>query len=78
MELARYRRLWIILTHKKKNRLHCKHLERLQEVTVCEVFEADLVLVSLGVNCPVLGGEANLLCSAREQDRGKGLSKSAY
>jgi hypothetical protein len=78
MESARYRRLWVIQTHKKEDRLHCKHLERLQEVTVCEVFEVDLVLISLRVDCPVLCGKADLLCSAREQDRGKGLSGSAY
>ena len=66
----------IALTHKKKNGFHSKHLERLQEVAVCEIFEINLVLVRLCVDCPVLCGIADLLCSSREQDRGKGLIKS--
>ena len=41
-----------------------------------EVLEVNLVLVRLRVDCPVLCGIADLLCSSREQDRGKGLIKS--
>lgn len=43
-----------------------------------EIFEVDLIFVSLCVNCPVLCGEADLLCSAREQDRGESLSRSVW
>lgn len=57
----------------QKDRLHGKHLERLQQVTVRELLHVDLVLVCLCVDCPVLRGEADLLCSARKQNRSQGL-----
>ena len=54
------------LTHKKKNWLHSKHLERLQQVAMCDIFEVDLIFISLCMDGPVLCGKADLLCSARE------------
>jgi hypothetical protein len=77
-KLARHRVIRSIPTHENKDWFHCKHLERLQQVAVCDIFEIDLVFVSLRVKGPVLCLVTELLCSARKQDRSKSLSELAY
>lgn len=58
----------------QENGLKSKHLERFQEIAVGDVFQVDLILVSFSMDCPVFGGESNLLGPFLEEHRSECLA----